>query len=319
MKTIFTILGLLSFLFSIAQTTADFENSLPTLESFLNGSDGSGGFSEGNIFLPNSYDATFDAWSGWAISNTTDTVTGSFTNQYSSITGTGNDNSEGYAVTFVLGETLLNTTGAAQGGVVEGFYINNSTYAYRVMQDGNQFSKKFGGEDGTDPDFFYVTIKEHGNRNVVNDSITVFLADYRFDDPAEDYLLDTWTYVDLTRFENVDTLSFTMQSSDVGAFGINTPTYFCIDDFITTDRALTSTSDISENSLQLYPNPAVEKVFSAHYNSDYVLYNQSGQQAQAGKTTLEGWISVETLQSGLYYLKINGIDGKIYSGKVVKN
>jgi len=318
MKTIFTTLGLLAFLCATAQTTADFENSLPTLESFLNGSDGSGGFSEGNIFLPNSYDATFDAWSGWAISNTTDTLTGSFTNQYSSITGTGNDDSAGYAVTFVLGETLLNTTGAAQGGVVEGFYINNSTYAYRVMQDGNQFSKKFGGEDGTDPDFFSVTIKEHGDRNVVNDSIVVFLADYRFDDPTEDYLLDTWTYVDLTRFENVDTLSFTMQSSDVGAFGINTPTYFCIDDFTTTDMALTSTAHIPETSLQLYPNPVIDRVNTGQYNSDYVLYNQRGQLVQRGKTTLAGWISVESLQSGLYYLKIYGIDDQLYSGKLIK-
>ena len=193
MKTYYTFILLTFSILVSAQTTADFENILTEPETFLNGSDGSGGFSVGNIFLPNTFDPNYGSWTGWGISNTTDTITGSFINDSSCISGGGNNGSEAYGVAFVVGDNLLWTTGPASGGVVEGFYINNSTYAYRVMQDGNQFAKKFGGEDGTDPDFFYLTIKEYGDRNVTNDSFNIFLADYRSDDPAEDYLLDIWT------------------------------------------------------------------------------------------------------------------------------
>ena len=318
MKTFSTLFIVLMSALVIGQTTADFENILPGPETFFNGSDGSGGFSVGNIFLPNSYDPNYGSWSGWGISNTTDTITGSFLNDSSCISGGGNNGSEGYGVAFVIGDNLLWTTGAASGGIVEGFYINNSTYAYRVMQDGNQFSKKFGGEDGTDPDFFYLTIKEYGNRNVNNDSINIFLADYRSDDPAEDYLLDEWTYVDLTRFENVDTLSFTMASSDVGMFGINTPTYFCIDDFVTTDRALTSTADISAEPLSIFPNPASDRIQTIHPSSPYIIYNQNGLQVDTGITTTEGQISTESLPTGLHLVRIVSKTKEIFAGKFFK-
>jgi len=155
---------------SLAQTTADFESFNLAQDTFLNGSDGSAGFDNGNIHLPNSYNEEWSSWSGWAISSMTDTATPGFTNQYSSISGGGADGSATYATTFVLGETLLSTTGIGKG-VVDGFYINNATYAYLSMRDGDAFAKKFGGEMGTDPDFFYVSIKEHGRRNVNNDSL----------------------------------------------------------------------------------------------------------------------------------------------------
>ena len=318
MKTYSTLLFVLVTAFGIAQTTADFENILTGPETFFNGSDGSGRFFVGNIFLPNSYDPTFDSWSGWGISNTTDTITGSFINDSSCISGSGNNGSEGYGVAFVVGENLLWTTGLASGGAVEGFYINNSTYAYRVMQDGNQFSKKFGGEDGTDPDYFFLTIKEHSSQNVNNDSINVFLADYRSDDSAEDYLLDEWTYVDLTVFGNVDTLSFTMSSSDVGMFGINTPTYFCIDDFVTTDQVITSTKEISEQPLILYPNPTIDIMHTDYYSSPYLIYNQEGQLVAQGTTNEKGIISTERLPKGLHLLRITYLNKEIYTAKFIK-
>jgi len=86
--------------FLMAQTTADFEGLLTQPETFLNGIDGNGGYASGNIFLPNIYDDIWDSWTGWSISNTTDTVTSSFVNQYSSISGSGNGGSEGYAVAY---------------------------------------------------------------------------------------------------------------------------------------------------------------------------------------------------------------------------
>lgn len=303
--TLLMTIFILSCTLGSAQTTSDFESFGLAADSFLNGSDGSMGFSDGNIRLQNEFAGGF--WSGWAISTTTDSTTAGFTNQYSCIAGSGVNNSDTYATAFVLGASFLHTINEAKGGVVEGFYINNATYAYRSMLEGDQFAKRFGGEDGTDPDFFYVSIKEHGSRNVVNDSIIFYLADYRSDDPAEDYIVNDWTYIDLTRFENVDTLAFSLYSSDNGAFGMNTPAYFCIDDFVTTDMALTSSEETINSRPSAYPNPSMEKVIlenATDYDS-YYLYALDGNIVKSGPVTETlATIYLEDVPSGGYIIRL---------------
>lgn len=310
------IFTLIIFCFSAfwiqAQTTADFESFGIEQDTFLNGIDASGGFDVGNIHLPNSYNEMWSSWSGWAISSATDTTTPGYLNQYSSITGTGVNGSSTYATTFVVGESLMSTTNAGQGGTMEGFYINNATYSYLSMQDGDAFAKKYGGEDGTDPDFLYVTIKEYGARNVSNDSINVYLADFRDSDDTNDYILKEWTYVDLAQFENIDTLSFTMHSSDVGMFGINTPTYFCIDDVTTTDSALTSTIQLDSNpTLSLYPNPASQNLTIKGEGETFEVMSLNGQKINSGNlyNSIPTTINISNLKTGMYLLKIEDNEG----------
>lgn len=305
----------------MGQTIADFENFQLEQDTFLNGSDGSGGFESGNIRLTNNFDSAYGSWNGWAISNTTDTTTPGFVNQYSSITGGGQDGSSHYATAFVSGESLLHTINDARGGVVEGLYITNSTYSYLSMLEGDAFAKRFGGEDGNDPDFLYITIKEYGSRNVSNDSINIFLADYRFDDNSMDFLLDTWVYVDLTRFENVDTLSFTMNSSDRGVFGINTPTYFCIDNVTTADAALTSTEDSqTPKPSKLYPNPAHSSLTLEGHLQSYVIMDTKGYKIQTGILTNKNRTVIELhqLPVGLYNLIAIDENGERFTERFVK-
>jgi hypothetical protein len=38
-----------------------------------------------------------------------------------------------------------------------------------------------------------------------------------------------WTYVDLSQLGKVDAIFFTLSGSRTGDWGLNTPTYFCID------------------------------------------------------------------------------------------
>lgn len=289
----------------IAQTLTDFEQILPETDTFLNGVDGSGGWEAGNVFLPNDYNTDWDSWSGWAISSRTDVTTPGFENQYSCISGTGVNGSNAYAVAYLVGggPIMMETRNAATGGVVNGFYINNSTYAYLSMRDGDAFAKRFGGEDGTDPDFLYVTIKEVGSRDT-GDSLNIFLADFRSDNSAEDYILGEWTYVDLTGFSNVDTLSFTMHSSDVGGFGINTPTYFCMDDLETADAVNTSTEELAgeESKILFYPNPARRSLQFLEPFQRAQIYNVAGQlvlEAGPGQT-----LDVSGLESGIYSVRV---------------
>jgi hypothetical protein len=61
--------------------------------------------------------------------------------------------------------------------------------------------------------------------------VEFYLADFRFADNSQDYILDSWGFVDLSALGTVDFLEFDLSSSDNGAFGMNTPGYFALDNF----------------------------------------------------------------------------------------
>jgi len=97
------------------------------------------------------------------------------------------------------------------------------------MFNGDAFSKKFGGESGNDQDWFMLTITGKDVDGVVTGTVDFYLADYRFADNSTDYIVNTWQYVDLTSLGTVKSLEFTLSSSDVGDWGMNTPAYFALD------------------------------------------------------------------------------------------
>ena len=292
-----------------AQTTATFEDFNLDPESYLNNAGVDGGFENGHIFLNNNYHPSWDGWDGWAISNTTDTTTPGFMNQFSAITGGGAENSETFAVTFVLGHSIIQLTDAAKGGVVEGFQITNATYPYLSMLEGDGFAKKFGGETGDDPDYFLLTIKKYFEGNLSNDSIDFFLADYRFADNSQDYIVNDWTYIDLTSLGNVDSLHLTLSSTDTGQFGMNTPGYFCIDNFTTRDIPTSTNEQAYLFDFELFPNPVSDWI-SINYNSDsnaeIDIYNQNCILMKS-KTLHQGHSSIEVsdFPDGLYFMEFN--------------
>lgn len=303
----FTLISVIIFYcqFGFAQTgmVIDFENFNIPDDSFLNGDDQSGGFEIDDFFLYNDYNTDFQSWSGWAITNVIDTTTAGFTNQYASIGGSGNDNSANYAVSFVLGNSKIKlpTTPSA----VNGLFINNATYAYLSMRDGDSFAKKFGGPDGTDPDFFLLTIKAYINGEVKSDSIDFYLADFRSDDNTEDYIVDEWTWLDISSIGECDSLQFNLSSSDNGAFGMNTPAYFCIDDIYY--NSVSSTSNI-ENDIKLFPNPTSSDFYiqSEKPIISCQIIDMKGQIVhEISKAFTSKRIQTSHWSSGLYYLVIH--------------
>lgn len=308
-----TLLFAFISLFAYSQfTESDFENFELEEGEFLNGDDLSGGFLSGNTFLTNMYDTNYDFWSGWAISATTDTTTPGFANQYSCIAGTGEGGSQNYAVSFLESDgSIIRTENEAAGGVVDGLYVNNSTYAYLSMLDGDQFAKKFGGESGDDPDFFVLTIKRYFEGQLRQDSIDFYLADYRFDDNSQDFLVNEWTYIDLSSLGNVDSLSFTLRSSDNGAFGMNTPAYICIDNIRTRDEA-TNVLDINNNKVSIYPNPVADHLYleiPSAEEVDIVIRNIAGEYLQNHRSlSLATQLDLSELEAGMYIITVNGKD-----------
>ena len=294
-----------------AQTISDFESFDLDQNGFLNGSDGSGGFQDGHIFLPNVYNDVYSFWQGWAISNVVDTTTAGFTNQYGSIVGSGFDGSPHYAVSYAFDPATIRLTDEAIGGVVNGLYVTNATFAFLSVRDGDGFAKKFGGITGNDPDFFKITFKGFLDGQIKADSVDFYLADYRFDNNAQDYIIDEWTYVDLTSLGNLDSLQLSLSSSDNGAFGMNTPAYFCVDQIETRDaisssfdlvQALEINISISNQVLRLESDNAI----------NYQLFDLNGQQIASGNEYgFAHIIDVSDFPSGLYIVNTRTKEGRI--------
>lgn len=310
MKSFLTILCLTLFTFGFAQSVSDFEDFNLDPESFLNGSDGSGGFTNGNLFFPNAYSQDYNFWTGWAISNTTDITTAGFMNQYSAITGGGYDGSDNYAVTFAFSPSQMKVISQnPEGTGVTGLYVTNSTYAYLSMRDGGAPAKQFGGPTGDDPDFFLLTIKKYLDGELSTDSINFYLADYRFEDNSMDYIIDEWTYINLNNFGKIDSLSFSLSSSDNDVmFGMNTPAYFCVDNIDAPD-ILISTDDLEESiDISIFPNPANDVVFVKKSNfkpaqiSIYNLFGQNVLQSNFLESTKS--LNIENLVPGTYIMEV---------------
>jgi len=207
---------------------ATFEDLILPPESYWNGSDASGGFTSGSAHLSNNYNADWGSWDGFSYSNITDSATQGPATQYQAIAGGGQGGSATYAVAYV-GWTSPPVITLATPGVVGALYVTNSSYAYYSMLNGDAFAKKFGGQSGNDRDWFVLTITGRNTKGAATGQVDFYLADYRSADNSNDYIVDTWEYVDLTSLGEVSSLEFSLNSSDVGDWGMNTPASFAID------------------------------------------------------------------------------------------
>lgn len=197
-------------------------------QSFWNGSDQSGGFTSGSAHFNNNYNSTWGSWDGFSYSNITHTTTTGMAGQYNAITGTGQDGSANYAIGYVgWAQPPVVTLSAA--GVIDGLYVTNNNYAYYSMLYGDAFAKKFGGPSGNDEDWFLLTITGKDTDGDVTGAVDFYLADYRFADNSRDYIVNGWEYADLTSLGVVKNLEFSLSSSDVSPWGMNTPAYFSLD------------------------------------------------------------------------------------------
>ena len=208
-------------------TVSDLEDLSLAPESYWNGADGSGGFTSRGLSYRNSYDATYYSWDGFAYSNITDDTTQGYSGQYNAITGAAHSGAN-YGVGYV-GWAQAPTVVLGEREAV-GMYATNNNYAYYSMLYGDSFAKQFGGASGDDPDWFKLTVEGIAFDGTSTGAVDFYLADYRFSDNSQDYLVDDWSWVDLSSLGSVYALEFSLSSSDVGDWGMNTPAYFALDD-----------------------------------------------------------------------------------------
>lgn len=338
-KNYLLIVALFAGLFAKSQDTIRFESFNLAVDSFWNGSDRSGGFTDNSTTLPftfrNNYDTTYQSWDGFAYSTMRDTLTADYTNQYSCIAGEGANSSQTYVVGYHgysgLPEVTMPiiTARSANGSFVKGIYVNNTTYAYLSMKNGDGYGKKFGDTldangqpDGTNGnDWLKLTIY---NGSTSGDSVEFYLADFRFTDSADDYIVKDWTFVDLSSFTYPHSMLFKITSTDNDpVYGIKTPSYFCIDNMVVDPNEFTSIEENIEISFSAYPNPTTDylTVNLSQDVTDYamVLLDANGRLIKeiSGLKAQQAVLDMTNLKQGNYFVKVIK-DSEVRTKRIVK-
>ncbi|MFV0392580.1 MAG: DUF4465 domain-containing protein [Paludibacteraceae bacterium] len=170
-----------------------------------------------------------NSWDGgFTASNLTDTTTVEYSNDNSSAFGKGALNSTKYAVGYVAlftnGLDTINLPANEYGKFkAKSVMLTNTTIAYRSIKYGeNAFPgpKKF-----VEGDWFKITISGFVNKAKTSE-IDYYLADFR---NGKSFVAGEWQKVNISDLGEIDQLVFTVSSSDTGDYGMNTPSYFCID------------------------------------------------------------------------------------------
>lgn len=197
---------------------ADFENINLAAEQELKFANDTTGFFESGSFEVQqtvAYEGTYV--SGAVISSHTDTDFESYLDANKSIAG-GAYEGQNYVVFYVNAWGDPDKITLKEAAVIPGMYVCNNVYAYNSMKNGDATA----GEPFGESDWFKLTVHGYLNGKTVNASVFVDLAEGT-------NIIDKWTYVDLTELGQVDALSFEMSGSRTGQYGLNTPSYFCID------------------------------------------------------------------------------------------
>ena len=204
----------------------------------LNNAGPSGQFVSGGNSFNNSYDPTYGSWSGWSISSQTNisNPNGSIPDynfQYTSVTGSGANGSQTYAVanTFGNGADLLHPATSivdlAGGNNPLSIQVTNTAYDYFSMTYGDGFAHKFGAGD-----YLLLTIQGYSSSNgqgTAVGEVDFYLANFLGTDPSRYYIVDTWQTLDLSKLAGAQSLVFGLKSSDNSAYGMLTPAEFALD------------------------------------------------------------------------------------------
>lgn len=160
---------------------------------------------------------------------------------YTVVGGQGLVPGQGYAVGFWSsreGEAIDERACWVKPNLTDSFlptevWLNNTTYAWYTMTQGDAFTRPF-----TQGDWFKVVIHgvqapEGGNEGPATETtaektVEFYLADCREGENPQQGIVSQWTKVDLSSLGIVSALYFTMESSDSGAWGMNTPAYFAL-------------------------------------------------------------------------------------------
>lgn len=311
-KTITALLFLTGTL--AAQTiTATFEGFTLQPASFYKDTTDKPFVTDAAIFTYDWTGGLYPFWSGgFSYTNRYDSATAGFTNLYGVKPYTGYNAS----ATYVVGQDGGIIRMRYPQTVAEGFYFTNTTYAYKSMKNGDMFARKFGDTTGTGsgttipqgayPDYFKMVVRGYLNGALKNDSVEIYLADYRFSNSAQDYIVKDWQFANTSALGVVDSIRFTMRSSDNSVWGMNTPGFFGLDNFVTSNALMAGISRTSTNDLKVFPQPCSDfLVVQSAGEFTFELISVSGAVILQGEGRDRQQLDLGPVEAGIYLLKIS--------------
>lgn len=180
-----------------------------------------------------------------------------------------------------------------------GAYVCLNSYAYYSIADGDSFARAF-----TNNDKFTLTV--HGVDSSDKEStVEIPLASYSNGDLTA---TRGWKYVDLSGLGKVNTIWFSLKSTDSGTYGDNTPSYFCLDKLMVKPNALSgieSAANSNKAGIQYDRSNATVRL----HNADFaIVYDVAGNKVMSADTAV---FSVESLAHGVYVIKAGNASRKI--------
>jgi len=294
-----------------AQTPFDFESLTVPASGYWNGSDENGEFGNNEIVFSNNYNSDWGSWSGFSFAY--DTVTSD--TQYAAyaesldghVFGIGYVPSDWESGTYNNIPITCKFTNAVQ---IQSIDIANSKKTADIIINGDA---GLGDPAFSDGDYFKIMIEGFYNGESQG-IVSFFLADYT---AGNTYVSDTWNTVNLSSFGITDSLKFNLYSTHTGAYGMNTPAYFCLDNIKYSYPA--SIENSLSNSISIFPNPATDVVIITNVlNTNILIYDISGKiifsKNNCNKTEK---FNFNNFNSGIYLIKIQSKDG-IITKKIIK-
>lgn len=178
-----------------------------------------------------------------------------------------------------------------------GMYVTNSPYPYYSNITGDDFSNGLTNEG----DWFKIIA--HGVKEDNSETTAEFtLAEFKNGSLSQ---ITEWTWFDLTSLGSVKEVYFTMESTDVGQWGMNTPAYFCMDRFTVKDPVANGIEENkSENTKATIYYASNNISITSDKESIVKVYSINGvevlsQPISSGTT----YIATNTLPNGIYIVK----------------
>lgn len=274
-------------------------------------------FTAPGMVFPYQWNTAFGGYwaGGWAYTNVYDSTTAGFTNLYGVKAYKGYNQSAVYAV----GQDQAHMILSLPGSTLSGFYVTNTTYAYKAIKFGDAFCRKFGDTTGTFsggmypqggyPDYFKLRIKAFRNGILQPDSIQFYLADYRTAGTSNDFVLNQWAWCSTSALGRADSLEMRLFSSDIGSFGINTPLFFAIDQVtLIAPQAALYTNASNVNMHRYDPQLHCFTRSVADDTIEYQLWSVQGNVLFQGTWSMINTFVNSGLSNGYYILKIKALN-----------
>lgn len=170
-----------------------------------------------------------------------------------------------------------------------GIYVNNNAYPYYTIEYGDAYAEPFHNNDK-----FALIIKGVAEDESVK-SVEVPLASISNGDLT---ICRDWKYVDLTSLGAVNELWFELTTTDIGAYGVNTPTYFCLDKLSVKNR-LSGVDSTSESTERITYDRAASQVI-CNPGRFIGIYDVKGNLQASSET---GVLSTVGLGAGVYIVR----------------